>query len=400
MKTRHIFTILFFLLASLMTFTGCNADASAGLFRQISESTTPVGIQYRQLLGKPASKLFFTTTEGIFFTDGTAAIQIKVNSAESRNMAAYVDNGNNRVLFLINDPDPNSNSAKVRSVPIVPSYTESSDLTPTYAGLTSVIIQNLYANGLFRIQGNDTINGKTFVLATYDDTVIAAPVFSKVIDFSEVADSLTGYSIDSVLQMTGKEDEVLSAANPIIASFAKEDGSYKHFFTNGTFKHSFALNTRLANFTILNGNAYLLTTDGKLYNAGAVPTADGTTTISSSNLMISSNKVYDANAFMYGVRDAGGSKSHIITKSKSSNDPLYVLSFADSATTATGESIRYGYGEYLDSAEIVSTYEKTANNLLVATAKNGMFEITVIPASANSNSTSNGTSSESEEYTL
>jgi hypothetical protein len=79
---------------------------------------------------------------------------------------------------------------------------------------------------------------------------------------------------------------------------------------------------------------------------------------------------------------------------------LYVLSFAVGATTASGESIRYGYGEYLDSAEIVSTYEKTTNNLLVATAENGMFEINIIPAFANVNSSSNGNSSVSEDYTL
>lgn len=399
MKTKQTYIILFSLLAALLVVTGCNADASAGLFRQISESTKPVGIQYRQILGKPATDLYFTTSEGISFTNGTTTTQIKTNTADSRNLAAYVDNANSRVLFLINDPDANTNSAKVRSVTTTSPYIESLDLAPTYTGLTSVVTQNLYANGLFRIQGNHSSNGKTFVLATYDDTNPSAPIFTKVIDFSEVGDFLNSYSIDSVLQLTGKDDNSVSSTDPLIVSFTNEDGNYKHFYTNGASKELITLNTRLANFTILNGKLYLLTTDGKLYDAGSSAVGAGRD-LSSVSSMISSNKVYDANAFMYGVRDAGGLKNHIITKSKSSNDPLYVLSFADSSTTATGESIRYGYGEYLDSAEIVSTYEKGLNNLLVATAENGMFEITIIPASANSNSTGNGTSSESEDYTL
>ncbi|NLE14877.1 MAG: hypothetical protein GX626_03260 [Spirochaetales bacterium] len=400
MQTNHRTFILISLLIAILVITGCNADASAGLFRQISESTTPVGIQYRQLLDKQASDLYFTTTQGIYATDGNTSTRIKANSKRSRNLAAYLDSSKNRVLFLINELESNTNSAIVRSVSTASPYIESANLSPTYSALTSVVTQNLYANGLFRIQGNDSINGKTFVLATYDDTTPASPVYTKVIDFSEVGDSLTGYSIDSVLQMTGKDANSLSSTDPIIVSFATDAGDYLHYYTNGTFKHSLVLNTRLANFTIINGKLYILTTDGKLYSAGAIPTAAGTTTLTNTNVLASSNKVYDPNAFMYGVRDAAGSINHIITKSKSLNDPLYVLSFSDSATTATAESIRYGYGEYLDSAEIVSTYEKSANNLLVATAENGMFEITIIPSSANSNSASNGTSSESEDYTL
>lgn len=393
MKTKRTYGILFSILAALLVITGCNADASAGLFRQISESTKPVGIQYRQILGKPATDLYFTTSEGISFTTGTTTTQIKTNTADSRNLAAYVDNANNRVLFLINDPDSTTNSAKVRSVSTVSPYTESSNLDPSFALLSSYKIHNLYTNGLFLLQGTHATNGKTFSLSTY-----ATNAFTNVVSFDAATHGLADYSLESVLQATGKETIGIST-QPIIVSFVSDAGNYKHFYTDGASKEVITLDTRLANFTILNSRLYLLTTDGKLYDAGSSAIGAGRD-LSSVSSMISSNKVYDANAFMYGVRDAGGSKSHIITKSKSSNDPLYVLSFADSSTTATGESIRYGYGEYLDSAEIVSSYEKGLNNLLVATAENGMFELTIIPASANSNSTSNGTSRESEDYTL
>ncbi|MDD4450787.1 MAG: hypothetical protein PHS76_08775, partial [Sphaerochaeta sp.] len=68
MKTKRTYGILFSILAALLVITGCNADASAGLFRQISESTKPVGIQYKQLLGLDATKtvLYYSTTKGIY----------------------------------------------------------------------------------------------------------------------------------------------------------------------------------------------------------------------------------------------------------------------------------------------------------------------------------------------
>ena len=391
MKTKHTYIIFFSLLAVLLGITGCNADASAGLFRQITESTKPVGIQYRQILDKTATTLYFTTSEGISSTDGSTSTQMKANTADSRNLAAYLDSANNRVLFLINDPDAATNSAKVRSVTTGSPYTEITISDPSFALFNPYKIHNLYTNGLFLLQGIHATNGKTFSLSTY-----ATNTFTNVVSFDAVTHGLADFSLESVLQATGKETIGVSS-QPIIVSFVDEAGNYTHFYTIGATSHKITLNSRLANFAIVNNTVYLLTTDGKLYNAGTYPIT-GPVDLGSASAMISSNKVYDTNAFMYAV--TGGGNTHIITKSVSKNDPLYVLSFADGAATATGESIRYGYGEYLDSAEIVSSYEKGPNNLLVATAENGMFELTIIPASANSNSTSNGKSSESEEYTL
>lgn len=394
MKTNHKYITLFSVLAILLAVIGCNADASAGLFRQISESTTPVGIRYKQLLGKSGSYLYFTTADGIYKTDGNTTAQIKANSDISLNRAAYLDS-TNRILFLINDPDPSINTAKVRSVSTTTPFIESGDLTPTYTTLPSIETHNLYANGLFRIQGTDEIKGKTFVLATYDDS-IPSPIYSMKVSFDETTNFLVGYSFESVLQMTGKEANPLSGTDPLIISFVK-GSDYKHFFTDGSNSYEITLNTRLANFAIINNKLYILTIDGKLYTAGTTPVG-AAIDLSSASPLIDIAKVYDVNAFMYAAYD--GSVTYIITKSNSKNDPLYVISFANGATTATGKSIRYGYGEYLDSAEIVSTYEKGPNNLLVATAENGMFDITINPASANDDSDNNGTSSVSEAYTL
>ena len=90
---------------------------------------------------------------------------------------------------------------------------------------------------------------------------------------------------------------------------------------------------------------------------------------------------------------------HLITKSKSKIDPIYVLT-VDTATptSASGKSIRAGYAGNLDSVEIVSAYEKALNQLLVATADNGMFSITIEPTKANEDSSDNGSSSGSEQY--
>ena len=78
MKTKkHITLSLAVLLLLLALLSACNADASAGLFRQISESRAPIGIVYKQLLGinsvLPAipSKVFYETDEGLFSSTGT-----------------------------------------------------------------------------------------------------------------------------------------------------------------------------------------------------------------------------------------------------------------------------------------------------------------------------------------
>lgn len=393
MKTKYTYIILFTLLATLLGITGCNADASAGLFRQISESTTPVGIKYEQILGKSGSDLYFTTTKGIFKTDGTTTTQIKVNSAASLNRAAYVDGTNAKVAFIVND----SNNAVIKTVPTTPAdpITEVTP-TPTFVDYNPFTIHNLYANGLFMIQGTKpSPNGKSFSLATFNT---ATSVLTNVVTLDETH-GLAEYSLESVLQQTGKDNKSLSATDPMILSFATTASDYKHFYVDGTNSFEITLNRRLANFSIINSKLYILATDGRLYGS-AIPSSSPHA-ITDANPMIDITKIYDVNAFMYAVSD--GTNTHIITKSNSKNDPLYIVSFPDTTitnTSITTKSIRSGYAEYLDSAEIVSTYEKSPNSLLVATAENGMFDIDIVPGSANQDSSSNGTSSVSEAYTF
>jgi hypothetical protein len=82
-----------------------------------------------------------------------------------------------------------------------------------------------------------------------------------------------------------------------------------------------------------------------------------------------------------------------------------VYSFPKGSTLAnvtSTNSIRSGYGEYLFSAEIVSTLYLGNNSgidtLLIATNENGLFKIGIKVDAANQDSSNNGRSSQSEEY--
>ncbi len=137
---------------------------------------------------------------------------------------------------------------------------------------------------------------------------------------------------------------------------------------------------------VINTNIYLLTTDGEL-RAATAPT-DATF-----NLMHDTTESYEKHAFMYATSD--GTTTRLITKPEGINEPLYVISFPDNTVTDIASveytTIREGYGVYLDAAEIVDSYEKSADNLLVATLENGMYEIDIAGGD---------TSTETEAYTL
>jgi hypothetical protein len=393
MQSKTIKYTILLILASLLLATGCNADASAGLFRQISESSAPIGIVYKQLLGISGGELFFTTERGLYKkTSGSSSIQIKANSEGDIIQAAYNDAINSKVSYLVNGSDDAADIVIMKEVSTTLPFTDTTITTPpSYASITasSLKIKNLYPNGLYFVQGENSSNDKIFSLVTY-----ASPNFAKVVDFTG---GLNDYSLAAVLQMSGSEAQTLSANHPMIISFVNGT-TYKHFYTDGTNSYEITLNKALAAFSIATGKLYLLTIDGILYYAGTAPVAGA---ITSPTLMIDTSKTYASNAFFYAVTD--GSNTNIITKSTSINDPLYVYNFPNTTTDGTNvstTSIRKGYGEYLNSAVIVSSLQLSANTLLIATNKNGMYEITIIPANANVDDTTNGTTSESEAYTF
>lgn len=377
-KKKITLSLILFSIFTLF-FTSCNADASLGLYRQISQSIAPVGIKYKQILGINGDNLYFSTLKGIEVRDkNTGTNTVLISNTHKDIIQAAHFNTTDTIAYIKNRlPSTNNVYLLNNTVP----------KTPTDPALTSVKLLNFYPNGLAMIQGiNDS--KRQFSLVQYDNNAVIATF-----------PDLDGYSLESVIQMTGHDTKAVSIAKPIIVGFVDQSGKYKYYFVDpavtqlSTTTNIASLkleDLRIANFYKNNTALLLLTTDGRLFYGNDEDETSFTQ-------LVNASKTYDVNAFAYGVDD--GTKVHLITKSKSKIDPIYVLT-VDTATptSASGKSIRAGYAGNLDSVEIVSAYEKALNQLLVATADNGMFSITIEPTKANEDSSDNGSSSGSEQY--
>jgi hypothetical protein len=150
---------------------------------------------------------------------------------------------------------------------------------------------------------------------------------------------------------------------------------------------------QMAGFTVDNsGNIYAITTGGRLYKA----TSSGTFVYQESL-----GYSYEPTAmFMYHMygQYAGDSTAmnYLITKSSTKNSALIVYTFADSASSFSSSTVRYGYASRISKDLINTAYEKSTGNLLVATNESGMVSIAI--TDPESNSTSNGESSDFEKY--
>ncbi|WP_319755777.1 hypothetical protein [uncultured Sphaerochaeta sp.] len=371
MKKNHILTSITLTLLLSFMLLSCNADATAGLFRQISESKAPVGIVYKQIVGLDTTAprtLYYLTSEGLFSTDGTSSTKLVANEEGNIIQSAYVDTTGGEVVFQTND-----GTKKLYR------YNISTELITELSGFTTNERVLLLANGL--VLTKDATS--TYKLFDYD------------VPASEIATTgaVNGYDLVSVLQLSGKEHMGVSATNPLLITLVNTSGDYKHFYvddptTGDTSVIEMDESTktyRFASMAAINSDVYLLTTDGKLY-AASTPSA------ATFNLMHDTNESYNKHAFMYATSD--DTTTRLITKPEGINEPLYVINFPDTTVTDTASvtysTIREGYGVYLDAAEIVDSYEKSANVLLVATLENGMYEIDI----------AGDTSSETEAYTL
>jgi len=381
MKTqKHITLSLAALLLLLALLSACNADASAGLFRQIADSRAPIGIVYKQLLALDTSgtdTLYYRTDEGIYKTDLATRTQMKASVKGSIIQAAYYA-GSDTVLYITND----SNEVK---------GTDNLTYSPTNAAIITTndrfVLKNLYANGMVMLKGDATSDpAKTqFVLTKYDNSS------------SLVFPVLDGYGLDSVLQMSGREPEPMTATFPLLISFVNLDGTYIHYSYDGTTLVTLTgmSSKKIAAFSVVGTELYALTSDGEVYG--------GTFGLAPMTFMYNSSKEYDTYAFFYSVSD--GTTTHLISKTRNKNEALFVFSFPKGSTTTnvTTTNIKSGYAEYLDTADIVSTLYLgstvgVSDTLLVATNDNGLYKISINYASANSDSTANGTSTKSEEY--
>ncbi|MDD3902248.1 MAG: hypothetical protein PHO09_01055, partial [Sphaerochaeta sp.] len=304
-------------------------------------------------------------------------------------------------LYFTNDED--ERDANQVLVFDTSSLTAGSTITVSNIGATTInsglTIKNLYANSMLMVYGLDVSDKAVYELQKYKSTAD---------DFSDDVAAFTstdieGYSLEGVIQQTTKENDIDAE---IIVSFVDYNEStktsvYKHFLVESTSTNPQALpdtDVQIANFYIdSTGKIYILTSDGILYYAGT-----DSTIATSYTEMEDISKTYEPNAFVYPIND--GTNIHLITKPTTKSYPLYVFTFPSGATDGSSvltESIRYGYGEYLDSASIVGALQNgSPNNLFVATHENGIFDISITAASANENTDANGNSSISEKYTF
>ena len=373
MKTKKYITISISLLLLLLALlTACNADASAGLFRQIAESQAPIGIVYRQLLALDTSgtdTLYYRTDEGIYKTDLTTRTQMKASVSGAIIQASYYA-GSDMVQYITNDSNTVKNTTDSNVVaPIDASTIKTND---------ALKIKNLYANGLVMLQGEYISDASKIRYSLVKLTSSTASTLQTSIPYND------GYSLASVLQMTGREADAVSATAPIIISFVDMDANYIHYYydgsglTDGTALYSITglVNERIAAFHLDGTKLFALTSDGELYK-GTVPSLLTTFAMS---LIYDGSKAYDTHTFFYGVTGTAGT-THLISKTSTKAEDLYVYS-VDASNNVTTASIEEGYAEYLSNADIVSalyvgTNGSTSDTLLVATNDNGMYKISI-----------------------
>ena len=390
MKPKYTILSITLILLLLALLSACNADASAGLFRQISESRAPIGIVYKQLLGTNTTNdtLFYETDKGLFSSTGAVREQLKSGVEGNLIQYSFYDSTNNYLLFTTND---GTRTVKILDVATKTMVTPSLDLTTHSAA--NLRYSRIYASGFTLLQDTNGV----FMLLKYDDDATAKDYVNST--HTLPADT-SNYDKVSVHHLTGFENKAVSEYTPIIISLVRNDGSpdhYRHFYYDATknpveLPSSTFQKIRIAGFTVSNSTLYILSENGKLF--GGV--AGGSFTE-----MIDVSDNYQEGSFIYSVN--GTTTTHVVTKPTAKNS-MQVFSFANgsTSTSVSTANIKSGYAEFLDTADIVSALYlgsgASSDTLLVATNDNGLYKISINYASANSDSTANGTSTKSEEY--
>lgn len=358
-----------------LLFTSCNADASAGLFKQLADAKKPVEIRYRQIIGKDGTDLYFLTNDGIYKTDGNTTTTVRKNEKGHPVHEAYLDTANDLIIYLINE----KSSAEVYRFNL--SDTSDTKLSVTSTAMSSLNVKHVLPNGKILVQ-NKNIDTDAFATIAYDpstDTFTDDEVFS----------NLEGYELDSLLFMSGNQQD----SPDFMISFVNGEKKYKHYYKAQANEVSLA--SSLAGFWTNGTNLYLITKDGNLYGS-VVPAGPGST---APTPMKDLSRQFPSNAFVYGM--SSGGTTYLITKTTTANEALFVVSFADDTipTPVNTKVVSTGYASQMSNVNIVSAFDKTTvpatPNLLIATEKNGMFEITITNAA-----TGAGTSVGPENYSL
>lgn len=378
-------------------------DSSSGIFRRLTEATTPLDIQYKQLLGTYGSDLYFRTLKGVERVDNTKVNTSVVPSKNGKIIQAAALNVN-EVLYITN----NNDDLPITTVNVFDIITSTNAVPPLTISSPSInselAIKNLYANSMILVAGKNTSGNKVFELLLYDT---GTDTFKKT-TYGEFTSISAGYDIESVIQQTSKERD---ATAPMIVSFVKGKPSdnnvtYLHYVVDPLGISSQLLigfdDLEIANFMVGTTNElYILTTNGTLYYAGTLGT------VATKELMKPSTKTYKANAFAYSVHDGVGNITHLITKPSTKSSSFSVFTFPDATINSTSVDlveVNTGYAAELSKTTIKSSFKKssstaTVTDLLVATDVSGMFDITINHAKANKID-NDGSSSEAEGYSF
>ena len=385
---KKIRAILLTIILITITFASCNLDGSAGIFRQLSQAKEPLSIRYKQLLGKYATHLYFTTEDGIERVTSPAN-KTTVVASKYENIvrsAALASTGD--ILYTTNNvTEQAENTINIVNVSTSP-FTPLPQIVPDSTNITTIQKIKLLPNSMLLVFGEDTFEIQEYGGASF------IPIPNSPTTLPE-----TGFGLHAVVQQTGKEQD---AKEVMILSFAKGKEKYLHYLVDPTGSLApISLGTKttpVANFMYPAANVlYVLTTDGNLYHID-------TTQPLTWNKIGSTSNTYKENAFAFVV-DEGTSKYHFITKPTLKSAPLVVFTIPyTTSSSATQTQIQSGYAKELSLTNIVSAMDISTvagtSRLLVATHENGMFEITINDASANIDGPGNGWSSAAEEYTF
>jgi hypothetical protein len=363
MQKKHIIISITFSLILSFLLLSCNVDATAGLFRQISESKAPVGIVYKQIVGLDSTdpnKLYYLTDEGLFKTDGTSSTKLVANAEDNIITTAFLDE-TTAVAYQVNYPTAEDEDAY--KIIHAKNLTGGADASYDFSAFDSV---KLLPNGLVLTKDSSHV----YELYDYDDTT--DPTIS--------IGTYTGYDIESVVQLSGKEHEAPSDTTPMLVSLVNESGNYKHIYIDGSATELAASTSgmRIAAMSVANTVLYLMDlddTEGIIYKADDA--ANAITASTTFTKIHETAENYAMHAFMYGYYDSDTTQTKLITKPSGVNDALYVLSISSTGVVSASDKTD-GYGEYLYAVEIVDSYEKIDGTLLVATLENGMYSIDVI----------------------
>jgi len=387
--------LLLTILALTLAFVSCNLDGTTGILWDVAQSKTPLSIRYKQLLGDDGTYLYFRTADGVKRVT-TAKVNTAVATSISEHIimaASYLKAPDNKVFYITNNDDERAgNIINVVDTTNLSAPISTITITSTQATAisTELAIKNLYANSMILVSGKDGSDKKVFQLLKY----VGATFGTSVATFTMTDNN---YDLYAVIQQTGKEQD---ATAPMIVSFMNASGDREHYLVDPSGPTTTSLGTasvQIANFYYYDAtNMYVLSTDGELYHVTG-PTW---------TLIGSSSKTYGTNAFVLPV--VAGTNYHLITKTTTKSSSLRVFTIVNTSLTANigaGVDVSSGYAEELALSTIISAQLKLTppagtTTLLVATDKNGMYDISITNANAAVNDSTSGTTSEAEAYTF